>query len=228
MNSNFTAPIPFDLIGFDLDGTMVDSSADITAALNNTLASIGRGPLTLAEVHAMVGGGSRNLVEQALRATGGDEGLDVDALLALQLETYEAHIADHTRPFEGLVEALDALEAQGIRSAVVTNKVEKLARLLLEKLGLLHRFAFVIGGDTLGAGRAKPHPDMLIETIRATGAQNMAFVGDTIYDVSAAKAAGCPCIVLDIEGSGGSLGADHVIHHYADLMPLLHKIGASA
>lgn len=217
---------PIDLIGFDLDGTLVDSSEDIAAAVNNTLASIGRGPLSLEQVHAMVGGGSRHLVITACQATGGIDGLDMDALLAVQLEYYEQNLAVHTRPFDGVIEALDALRAMGLRIAVATNKGEKLARLLLEKLGLLNYMEFVIGGDTLGAGRAKPNPDMLLAMMKACGTQNAIFVGDTAYDLRAAKAAAIPSILMgfDADADLSHLEADHIIHHFSALPDLIKAL----
>lgn len=224
MNISTRPLFPFQLVGFDLDGTMVDTTADIAAALNHALGLIGRGPLYHAQVHAMVGGGSRNLLIQALRATGGVEGIDVDALLARQLCYYERHIAVHSQAFDGLVAALDALDAHGIPYAVATNKIEHLARLLLKELGLLDRMAFVIGGDTLGEGRSKPAPDMLLEMMAACGGGRTAFVGDSIYDVKAASAAGCTSILMAFTNNFSELGADHSIAHYDDLVPLLKRL----
>lgn len=224
MNISTRPPFPFDLVGFDLDGTMVDTTGDIAAALNNTLGLIGRGPLHPAQVHTMVGGGTRSLLTQALAATGGLDGVDVEGLLAAQLSFYEQNIALHSQAFDGLVAALDALDEQGVRYAVATNKLEHLARLLLKELGLLDRIAFVIGGDTLGDGRSKPAPDMLLAMKEACGGVRTAFVGDTIYDVSAARAAGCTSIVMDFSGNAADLGADHLITHFDDLVPLLQRL----
>lgn len=217
---------PIQLIGFDLDGTLVDSSADIAAAVNNMLAGIGRGPLSLADVHKMVGGGSRHLVITACQATGGVDGLDIDALLAVQLDYYEQHIAAHTRVFDGVMDALDALQAMGLRFAVATNKGERLARQLLSQLGLLDHMDFVIGGDTLGAGRAKPNPDMLFAMMEACGTSNAIFVGDTAYDVRAAAAAAIPSILVNFDATTDAhhLNADHIIHHFNALPDLIKAL----
>lgn len=215
---------PFDLVGFDLDGTMVDSTQDIAAAVNHALGLIDRPPLTTEQVDRIVGGGSLHLLKQALQATGGMDGLDVDALLAEQLAYYEAHIAVHTRPLDGLIACLDQLDQLGIRYAVATNKIERLARLLLGELGLLDRMAFIIGGDTLGFDRAKPAPDMLLAMMAETSAQRTAFVGDTIYDVKAAAAADCTSIIIAANEDGLRLGADHNITHFDQLIPLLKTL----
>lgn len=215
---------PIDLIGFDLDGTLVDSSRDIAAALNHMLGSIGRAPLPLDVVHGMTGGGARHLILTACEATGGLDGLDMDALLDVQLRYYADHAAEHSRLFDGVVAALDALDAMGVTCAVATNKHEHLARLLLDQLGIGDRMAFVIGGDTLGPGRAKPHPDMLLAMMDDCGTKNAAFVGDTAYDVGAAAAASIPSIFVDFIAQPITpcpLGADFRIHHFDELVPLL-------
>lgn len=219
-----------DLIGFDLDGTLVDSSHDIAAALKHMLGSINRAPLPVDVVHGMTGGGARHLIITACEATGGLDGLDLDALLAIQLGYYAVHPADHSRLFDGVIAALDALDAIGVRYAVATNKHEHLARLLLDQLGILDRMAFVIGGDTVGAGRAKPNPDMLLAMMAACGTKNAAFVGDTAYDVKAAAGAGIPSIFVDFSARPVHpcpLGADFRIHHYDQLASLLSAAKAA-
>ncbi|HWW58958.1 MAG TPA: HAD hydrolase-like protein, partial [Sphingopyxis sp.] len=139
---------PFRIVGFDLDGTLVDTLGDLSAALNHALALAGRAPLSDDEVRPLVGLGTTHLIEQALAATGGVPTDDVPRLLRELIGYYEAHIAVHSRPFPGLVAALDRLDALGVRTAVVTNKLEGLARQLLGELGLADRMATIIGGDT--------------------------------------------------------------------------------
>ena len=222
-NTNFVA-FPFDLVGFDLDGTLVDSDGDIQAAVNHALSHINRRQLSLAEVSQLVGGGSRNLLERALDLTGGAQGVDVDALLTVQLDYYAQHPAVHTQIFSGVIAALDQLDALGVPYAIATNKGEKIARLLLTELGIIDRFAFIIGGDTLGLGRNKPAPDMLLAMNEACGATRTAFVGDTIYDVRAAKAAGATSVIVNFHGTSQNLGGDHLITHYDQLVPLLASL----
>jgi phosphoglycolate phosphatase len=215
---------PFALVGFDLDGTLVDSVADLAAAVNHALATIGRAPLTVEQVRPMIGGGSRLMLSRALAATGGDDA--TDALLPILLDHYAAHVADLTRPFPGVAESLDALRARGAILAVVTNKLEHLSVALLGALGLLDRFACVIGGDTAGLTATKPDraPIDLMQARCATGGR-AAFVGDSVYDVRAAQAAGIP-VALFMPDGGDTLGADTVFAHYADLIPTLERIAA--
>src|SRR3546814_12995163 len=106
----------------------------------------------------MIGRGARHMLEEGLRASGGVPDGAVERLYPELLRFYEAHIAIHSRPFPGVVATLDRLDALGIRTAVVTNKVERLARLLLAELGFAHRMATIIGGDTAGARKPTPPP----------------------------------------------------------------------
>lgn len=222
--------LPFAIVGFDLDGTLVDSSKDLQAAVNHALARIGRDPIADDQITHLIGGGIRVLLERALKLTGGPvEEAQFGELHQALLDHYAAHIADHTRPYTGCLDALDALAARGCKLAVVTNKAEQLALSLLEQLGMRDRFASVIGGDTLGPGRGKPAPDMIHETIaRCGGEERFAMIGDTSYDVRAAKAAGKPCVVLSFgynDAPAHTLGAEAVIDHYDELVSALEALG---
>ncbi len=213
---------PFGLVGFDLDGTLVDSVADLTAAVNHALAEIGRPPLAIDQVRPMIGGGSRVMLQRALVATGGDERLD--NLLPILLDFYAAHIVDHTRPFAGVVTALDHLQSLGVTLAVVTNKREQLSIALLTALGLADRFACIIGGDTSGLTATKPDRapiDLMLR--RCPTSRPAAFVGDSIYDVDAARAAGIPVALFAPDGTSIP-GADTVFTDYRALPETLVKI----
>lgn len=217
-------PIPFDIVGFDLDGTLLDTSPDLAAAVNHALALAGRPLLAPEQVEPMIGGGAKEMLRQALDASGGCTAEEFRGYYKEMLRYYEAHIADLTRPFPGMIAALDALAGQGVKLAVVTNKFESLAVKLLGLLGLLDRFETVIGGDTLGPGNAKPSPAPIIEMIARCGGGRAVFVGDSIYDIGAAKAAGIPAIVVSfgfLLGPVEELGADAVIDHYDALLRTL-------
>jgi phosphoglycolate phosphatase len=147
---------PFDLVGFDLDGTLLDTSASLTKAVNFALAQAGRPPLHIDEVRPMIGGGAKRTLEKGLAASGGYDPEDMKRLYPQLLDFYRDNISEGTIPFPGLLDALDRLESDGVRLGIVTNKFESLAVKLLDELGLLGRFAAVIGGDTMGKGNAKP------------------------------------------------------------------------
>lgn len=223
---------PFRIVGFDLDGTLLDTAEDLGAAVNHALALAGRAPVPLEDVRGMIGGGARRMLERALSVTGDvPEKAAVDALHAELLAFYTANIAVHTRLFPGGETMLDGLAARGVKLAVVTNKLEALASTLLAELGLADRFFTVIGGDTLGRGRAKPQPDLLHEMLARAGGETSraAYVGDTTYDTLAAKAAGLPCVAVSFGFNDlppDQLGADAVIDHYDQLLPALAELGA--
>lgn len=216
---------PFAIVGFDLDGTLLDTSRDLAAAANAALAAAGRDPLPVEAVLARVGGGTRNMLAGVLEASGGAVPGEVDRLLPVLLAHYEANMTVHTRPYPGAVTALDALAARGVALAVVTNKLARFSLALLAAAGLLDRFACVIGGDTLPVG--KPAPDGILSMIRRCGGGRAAFVGDSVFDVEAAKAASVPVIACRFGFSPEAvdgLGADAVIDGYDALIPALERL----
>jgi len=216
--------IPFDIVGFDLDGTLLDTSRDLGVALNHALASIDRPEVPLGEVRNLIGGGSRLMLQRALAITGGDDGIDFEALRQVLLVHYEANISAHTRLFPGGEAMLDALEAAGAKLAIVTNKPENLAVKLFDELGLSHRFACIIGG---GRFPLKPAPDALHAMVEACDGGAAAFVGDTTFDTRAALAAGLPSVAVSFgfcDATPHELGASAVIDHFDDLIPALAKL----
>ncbi len=215
---------PFRIVGFDLDGTLLDTHADLGHALNHALQIAGRDPVPLDLARAYIGGGARQMLDRALAESGGPGDLDLRELHGAFIEFYTANIAVHTRLFPGGEAMLDALAARGVKVALVTNKIESLARKLLGNLGLTERFATIIGGDTLGHGRQKPQPDLLQLMVERLGGGQAAYVGDTTFDTRAARAAGLPCVAVRFgfnDLPAEQLGADTVIDHFDDLVPAL-------
>lgn len=213
---------PFDLIGFDLDGTLVDTSADLAAALNHALAHIDRGPLPVADVQKMVGRGARVMLTRALTVTGDATPEVIDRLFPILIDYHAAHIVVDSRPYPGVVDALETLSAQGYRLAVCTNKLEHLARLVLDALDLTRHFDVIVGGDT--TPKLKPDPLPLLAMIERAGGGRTLFVGDSDNDIDAAKAAGVPSVVVSfgyVPGDPAALGADAMIRHYDELAPLV-------
>ena len=213
---------PFAIVGFDLDGTLLDTLGDLAAAVNHALGLMDREPLAEAAVRPMIGRGAKHMLEEGLRATGGVPDGAVERLYPELLRFYEAHIAVHSRPFAGVIAALDRLDALGVRTAVVTNKAEHLARILLAEFDLADRMATIIGGDTLGV--RKPSPEPIHAMVERCGGGRAAFIGDSIYDVMAAKNAGVPAVAVSfgfLDRPAAELGADHVIDRYDELVPLL-------
>lgn len=226
------ADFPFDIVGFDLDGTLLDTSGDLTAAVNHTLALAGKPLLSIEEVKPMIGGGAKMMLEHGLKAAGGIAEEEFRPLYRAMMAYYTENISVHTRPFPGAVALLDQLDAMGVRYGVVTNKFESLATKALADLGLLDRMVTVIGVDTLGKERAKPKGDTIIELItrcQALGSgPRTVFIGDSIYDTMAAKAAGVPsvaCAFGFLMHSLEEMDADVVIDHFDDLVGVLRRMG---
>jgi phosphoglycolate phosphatase len=219
---------PFAIVGFDLDGTLLDTSGDLTAAVNHALASIGRPLLSVERVKTMIGGGGKHMLAQGMAATGGCDPDELDRLFKILLGYYEAHIAIETRPFPGAMAVIDQLDAMGVKAAIVTNKHEAMADKVLHELGIRGRFTALIGGDTMGPGLAKPHRAPIDEMIRRSGGGSAAFVGDSIYDIMAAKNAGLPSVACSfgfLMQPVEELEADAVIDHFDELIPTLKRLG---
>jgi len=222
-------PRPFDIVGFDLDGTLLDTSASLTRAVNHTLAQAGRPPLHIDEVRPMIGGGAKRMLEKGLKASGGYEPEDMKQLYPQLLAFYRDNVSEGSIPYPGLIPALDQLAEMGVRLTIVTNKFESLALKLLEELGLRERFAAVIGGDTMGKGNAKPSALPIKEMIARAGGGSAVFLGDSIYDTLAAKNAGIPSIAVSfgfLMGPVEDLAADAVIDGYGELIPTLERLAA--
>lgn len=218
------AQIPFDIVGFDLDGTLLDTSRDLGAALNHALGTIGREPVPHSEVRNLIGGGSGLMLRRALALTGGDEGIEFEPLRQVLIANYAENIAHHTALFDGGEAMLDALAEAGVKLAVVTNKPHHLAVRLFDALGLSPRFASIIGG---GIHPLKPAPDALHAMVAECGGGRAAYVGDTTFDTHAARAAGLPSIAVSFGFNDlppHELAADAVIEHFDALIPALRSL----
>ena len=228
--------IPFDAIGFDLDGTLLDTFRDLGAAVNHALVLGGFDEVSVETSKDLIGGGAKIMLARALDAQGGVPADEFKRLYKAMLAYYEAHNAVHTAPYPGVREVLAQLAGNGVRMAVVTNKFEAFARNVLTQLDLIGLFETVIGGDSMGKGPdgqflAKPHPAPVIAAREATGANGpegrFVFIGDSSYDVRAAKAAGVPVIAAAYgycDAPPHDLGADGVIDSFAQLIPALQSL----
>jgi phosphoglycolate phosphatase len=186
------------IVVFDLDGTLVDTAPDLVNALNYVLNREGLPAVPVDSARKAIGAGARRLIERGLELEGRSVGADdITRLTRDFIDHYAAHIADASRPFEGLEGALDELSARGYRFAVCTNKLEWLSRRLLDQLGLSSRFAAICGADTFGV--SKPDPVILQQTIARAGGQlsSAIMVGDAGPDVGVARRAGIPVIGVE-------------------------------
>jgi phosphoglycolate phosphatase len=175
------------LVVFDLDGTLVDSAPDIRAAVNRMLADQGQDPLDLSTIVSFVGHGLPKLVERVIMHLGLDRARQ-DELTRATLMHYSSAAAKLTRPYDGAIEALQALKDAGHILALCTNKPEAPARAILRDLALDGFFDAVVGGDSLAV--KKPDPEPLLHLVRALGGGQVVFVGDSEVDAETAVRAG--------------------------------------
>jgi phosphoglycolate phosphatase len=220
---------PFDVVAFDLDGTLADTAPDLAEALNHALAALGRPAVPPASVRHLIGHGARAMLRQGLAVSGEAPEELVEQGYLILIEHYAAHICVGTRIFPGIEEALADIERAGAALAVCTNKQEALTSKLLAALGWSHRFAAIVGGDTLRV--RKPDPAPLLEAIARAGGGRAVLVGDSIVDADTARSAGIPFVAVSFGFSDRpveALGADAVIHHYGELIGALERLAARA
>jgi phosphoglycolate phosphatase len=208
-------------IVFDLDGTLIDTAPDLVESLNHTIAARDLAPVGYEDLTHLVGQGARVMIQRAFALRGAplaEE--DVPALLDRFIDHYEAGMPGKSRPYPGLIEALDRLSGAGFRLAVCTNKMERLALPLLERLGLTSYFAAITGGDTFAF--RKPDPAHILATVERAGgtADKVLMIGDSINDILAARNGNIPSIAVPFGYSDvpvEELGASHVISHFDEL-----------
>ncbi|WP_136656714.1 phosphoglycolate phosphatase [Nitratireductor sp. XY-223] len=206
---------------FDLDGTLIDSVPDLTAAVNRVLEFNGLSRLDVDAVRPMIGNGIKKLVQRAFAAHGVElEGRRLDFTTDRMMGIYREHLTVYTTLMPGAFVAVRDLSEAGVRVAVVTNKPEAFSRRIVEHFGLGPYVDTVIGGDT-GPER-KPAPDMLLQVLAEfrVHARDGLMVGDSPADINAARAVPMPSIAVRggyTAVSADELGADGVVESLADI-----------
>jgi phosphoglycolate phosphatase len=213
--------MPARTIVFDLDGTLIDTAPDLVDTLNVVFGREGLPQVPYDTARTLIGGGARAMIARGIE----QDGCVVPPAKLEQMFTdfiahYSEHVADRSRPFPGLIEALDVLNAAGCRFAVCTNKLERLSILLLNELELAGRFAAICGQDTFDL--QKPDPEVLRRTVAAAGGDlgQAIMIGDSLTDIRTARAAGVPVIAVDFgysERPVAEYAPDRVISHFAQL-----------
>ncbi|MGI9488390.1 MAG: phosphoglycolate phosphatase [Geminicoccaceae bacterium] len=222
----------FDAVIFDLDGTLVDTAPDILAFLNEMLSELGRPGLDLKAARSMIGDGVKRLLIRGLEASGGvPDALDIDALFHRYLERYTAEPVRSSKPYQGMVDSLEALSSAGLCLGVCSNKPQAPTDRLLSRLGLDHYFGAVLGGDALPV--KKPDPAHLLAVLERLDVDPMqaVLIGDSDTDLKTARAAGTPCVLVSFGYTAipaRDLGADEVIDHAKDLIQALASLPPSS
>ena len=217
---------------FDLDGTLVDSAPDITAAVNELLATRKLPPLSLEQVKSMVGNGVKKLVERAFAASGKPLArVELDDANREMAPIYRRHLTRLTRLMPGAAEAIAQLHAAGVALGVATNKPQVATREILLHFGFFERMGVIVGGDAVN--HKKPAPDALLIALDRLGAapSDALMVGDSVTDVIAARAAGMAVALV----RGGytvdpveRLGADFICDSLLDLPIVLEGLADAA
>ncbi len=216
-----TAGLAGATVVFDLDGTMVHTAPDLIRATNHAMVTAGLPPAPPEVIVPAVSHGARAMIAAALGAAGrAPEDADMDALHSVYTQFYIANIAEESRPFPGLLDALDYFAAARVFLGVCTNKRHANAVRLLDALKLDGYFAAVLGVDSLDV--CKPHPDHLLTTITRAGGDpaRAVMVGDSAPDIEAARAAGIPAIAVTHGYSREpveNLAPDRIVDDLSDL-----------
>lgn len=213
----------------DLDGTLVDSMADLAGTLNQLRDELGREPISGDQVKAMVGDGVAKLVERGLEHNSepAPEVCTTAALVKRFLAIYETRLTLETRPYPGVPETLVRLRQNGWRLALCTNKPEAASRRILEALELASLFEAVSGGDSFA--ERKPAAGHLLDTLAAmaAGSGRAVMIGDGPNDLLAGRNAGLPVVLVSYGYSKvpvETLGADAVIDRFAALPWALSRL----
>lgn len=208
---------------FDLDGTFADTAPDLCYALNLMRAARGLAPVALEVTRPVTSMGAHGLLHAGFGIQ--PDHPDYPALRDEFLDLYEQNLCHDTRMFPGTLELLAGLESRGLKWGIVTNKAERFALPLLERLQMSHRTACVIGGDT--TGKLKPHPEPLLAACHriATPPETCVYVGDDQRDIDAGRAAGMMTVAVTYGYLNGSdpaaWGADAIIGHPGELLDYL-------
>lgn len=227
------------LVIFDLDGTLIDSSVDITNALNYALKPYAVRPLAVEDTIKMIGEGITRLIEKIVDSLGngvlknavtefpqnpqGLQDIRTDVKNRF-LEYYSEHILDYTREYPGVRETLESLGLY--KKAVISNKMESLSKKVLSGLGLSQYFVSVIGSDTVAEKKPSPLPILKVLSDLQVQPAGTVIVGDSNYDIDAGKAAGVRTVAVTYgyRPRAAIAHADHIIDRITDLIPLLNII----
>jgi len=218
--SNTAPPYPVAII-WDLDGTLVESAPDLTAALNTLLNEQGQQGHTVANVRPMIGAGVAKLIERGFRAAGSPlDDAEVEDLVPRFMDIYSACATENTRLVPHARDVLNHFYHAGIKQGLCTNKPLAVTREIVNALDINGFFGSIVGGDSTSL--KKPHPLPLLTCLDEleTRPEDAVMIGDSGADVGAARAARVPVILVP-DGYTGvpavSLGADYVVGNLADI-----------
>jgi len=210
---------------FDLDGTLVDTAPDFKNSLNYMLNEINEETIELNEIRNLVGYGARELIRRTALSKGiQHDNKKINDMLKIFLLHYSHNIDDDSVLFDNVEKVLLFLKEKNIKLAICTNKMEKLSNLLLEKLGVLHLFDFLAGGDSYEKSKPDPFPLLQICEKLDVSTSESIMVGDSITDLKSGHSAGMPVVLMEYgytENTEIYNEADLVINNFSKLKDLV-------
>lgn len=218
--------MPIKLIIFDLDGTLIDSSIDITEAINYAIKPYGLSPLTRKDTIKLVGEGISRLIEKLLSATPFHDNIEVrNSVMDRFLEYYSAHLLDNTKDYPGVRETLERL--RNYKKVVISNKREALSRRIIQELDL-NFFDMIIGSDSTPEKKPSPLPILKVLAEFEIRPEEAIIVGDSNLDIEAGRAAGLITVAVKYGYRPYDMikHADYVIDRIEDLLDILQMIEA--
>lgn len=221
-------PLDISAIVIDLDGTLLHTAPELAEAANRMLRDMNYTPVSQELLASYIGNGISWLVKRAL--TGEMHATPDAALFEHAMPIFEKHYTElllNSKPFDGVVEGLDAMKAAGFRLGCITNKLARYTEPLLKGLGMAKYFEIILSGDTLS--EKKPHPMPLLHAAKFFGipVDKLLLIGDSLNDTVAARAAGCPVFCVPYGYNHGepvdSLFLDAVIANLPAALPLIKR-----
>jgi len=212
----------FNHVVFDLDGTLADTRDDLVAAVNYALRILQLPVLPAEVIYNYIGEGARRLVGRAL---GSEHQERMEEAVSIFLRYYEAHLLDRTVPYPGVPDTVARLRENGVVLSVLTNKPERFSRTILQQLGLLPAFSYVVGGDSLPARKPDPCGIDYLISVSGSAREQMLLVGDSQIDLQTARAAGVQFWGVSWGIRPGELdnatGVSRLINHAKELLDVL-------
>lgn len=213
---------------FDLDGTLVDSAADLRQALNRLLAAHNRAPVTLPQVKSMIGDGVQTLLRRAFAATGAPLPGNAEPTAVQDfIKFYQSQKASEDLLYPLARETISAFRAANIKIGLCTNKLYLPTLRLLDDIGIQDQFDFVAGCDTFPTYKPDPGHVLGVANALKVSPANSVMIGDSLNDIRAGQGAGLATIAVahGYAADANTLGADAVISHFSELGRALRALG---
>ncbi len=222
--TRFRPPFPARAVLIDLDGTLLDTAADLATAANLMLADLKHPPIEPARIRTFIGSGVRQLVRRTLAVFGEARENEIEAALEIFMGHYKAHLLDSSRLYPGVIDTVQKLTRQGRALGCITNKLDALTQQLLKAFDIDFYFDLVLSGDSLPSRKPDPMPLLYASEALGVPVEEMLMVGDSRTDAEAAFAAGVPIVCVSYGYNGDQdvreLNPDAVIESFSELPAL--------